>query len=64
MKSFNVTAQVYKKDDPTKQTILINNVVLSDDAQYAIDIFKLNISTEDLVLVKILSVEEVFQDAG
>lgn len=64
MKTFNITAQVYETNDPTKQTILFNQEVSSD----SLDSAKLKFRDYHLVphytLVKIYSVEEIPQDAA
>lgn len=56
-KSFNITAQVYPKEDKYKQTLLINSVIESTNESSAKDLFKLNMILDNMVLVKILSVE-------
>jgi hypothetical protein len=61
MKLFNITAQVYKNNDLSKQNLLINEVYdgLSSDA--ALNNFKLHFPSIEYSLVKILSVEEISQ---
>ena len=65
MKTFNITAQAYDlcASNP-KQSILINEVVQSSNPDSAQDLFKLNLLVEDVVVTKILSVEEISQDAA
>lgn len=59
---FNITAQIYNKNDRTKQTILMNNIIESTNQQSAIDMFKLKLISENDILVQILSVEKISQD--
>lgn len=63
MKQFNVTAQIYKKSDQYRQTILVNELVHADDANLAELVFKLGLEAEYAVL-KIYSVEEISKDAA
>lgn len=59
MKTFNITAQVYKNNDLTKQNLLINQVMDGDTSQKALDNFKLHFPSIEYSLVKIYSVEEI-----
>jgi hypothetical protein len=59
MKKFNITAQIYESNDPSKQTILMNELVQSHYKESAIDFFKLNLIEQNSILIKILSVEEI-----
>ena len=59
MKTFNVTAQVYKNNDPSKQTILFNQTVEGLNENEAIENFKLHFPTTEYSLVKIYSAEEI-----
>ena len=63
MKHFNITAKAYDllSLDP-KQSILINEVIESHNAESAKDKFKLNMLIDDIVVEKILSAEEISQD--
>jgi hypothetical protein len=61
MKLFNITAQVYEFNDPSKQTILMNKSIQSSHQESAVDLFKLNLIEQDTVLVKILSAELIPQ---
>lgn len=63
MKLFNITAQIYESKDPSKQSILMNELVQSSHKESAIDLFKLNLIEQSAVLVKILSVEETNESA-
>jgi len=63
MKTFNVTAQVYSKFDPYKQTILMNEIVLSSSEDNAKISFQ-NIYDHDYKIIKIYSVEEISQGAA
>lgn len=64
MKTFNITAQIYELQDLSKQTILMNELIDSFYKESAIDLFKLNLIEKNSVLVKILSAEEISQDAA
>jgi len=65
MKEYNVTAQVYKLNDPYKQHLLINQVFLSNSSEDAINKFKHAYSPSiEFHIVKIHSAEEISQDAA
>lgn len=57
MKTFNVTAQIYKKSDRYKQTIFTNEVISADDKYHADILYKMNLNPEYCIL-KIYSIEE------
>lgn len=59
MKQFNITAQVYKNDDLSKQNLLIGEVHNGSSSDEALSNFKLHFPSIDYSLVKILSVEEI-----
>ena len=59
MKLFNITAQVYKNNDLSKQNLLINEVHDGSSPDEALNHFKLHFPSIEYSLVKILSVEEV-----
>lgn len=59
LKKFNVTAQVFKNTDPTKQNLLINEVVETNSRDQALIDFNTNFPSVDYSLVKILSIEEL-----
>jgi len=63
MRTFNVTAQIYKKYDEYKQTIFTNKVIIAENEQNAILLYKMTLDDEYSVL-KIYSVEEIFQVAS
>lgn len=63
MKQFNVTAQIYKKYDEYRQTIFTNKVIIADNEQDAILLYKMTLDDEYSVL-KIYSVEEISQEAA
>lgn len=65
MKIFNITAQAYDliSSNP-KQSILINEMIKSTNPDSAQDLFKLNMLEDDIVVTKILSVEEIFKVAN
>jgi len=64
MKLFNITAQVYKNNDPSKQTILFNQVFDGSSPDNAIQNFKLHFPSIEYCLVKIYSAEEISQVAS
>lgn len=59
MKQFNITAQVFKNNDPCKQTILFNQVFNGYSAEDAVKNFKLHFPCIEYSLVKIYSAEEI-----
>jgi hypothetical protein len=59
VKQFNITAQVYKNDDLSKQNLLIGEVHNGSSSDEALSNFKLHFPSIDYSLVKILSVEEI-----
>lgn len=59
MKLYNITAQVYKNSDLSKQNLLINEITNGESPEKALDNFKLHFPTIEYSLVKILSVEMV-----
>lgn len=64
MKQFNITVQVYKNNDKSKQNLLINQVMDGKNKQEALDRFKLHFPSIEYSMVKILSVEQIVQDAA
>lgn len=64
MRTFNITAQVYKNNDPSKQTILFNQIFDGLSPDNAIENFKLHFPFIEYSLVKIYSAEEIFQVAS
>lgn len=64
MKTFNITAQVYKNNDKSKQNLLINQVMDGKNEQEALDNFKLHFPSIEYSMVKVLSVEQISQDAA
>ena len=65
MKEYNVTAQIYKLNDPHKQHLLINQIFLADSSEDAINQFKRSYSPGiEFHIVKIHSAEEFSQDAA
>lgn len=63
MKIFNITAQVYKNNDVSKQNLLINQVMDGIDAEEALERFRLNFPSIEFSVVKILSIEQIPQVA-
>jgi hypothetical protein len=61
MKLFNITAQVYKNNDPSKQTMLFNQEFDGLSPENAIENFKLHFPSIDYSLVRIYSAEEILQ---
>ena len=59
MKYFNITAQVYKNNDLSKQNLLINEVHNGNSSDEALNNFKFHFPSIEYSLVKILSVEEI-----
>lgn len=59
MKLFNITAQVYKNNDPSKQTILFNQEFDGSSPEDAIKNFKLHFPSIEYTLVKIYSSEQI-----
>jgi hypothetical protein len=59
MKLFNITAQVYKNNDLSKQNLLINEVHDGLSSDMALNNFKLHFASIEYSLVKILSIEEI-----
>jgi len=63
MKLFNITAQVFKNNDLSKQNLLINQIQDGSSSAEALANFKLHFPCIEFSLVKILSVEEISQEA-
>jgi len=59
MKLFNITAQVYKNSDPSKQNLLINEIHDGSSSDEALNHFKLHFPLIEYSLVKVLSTEEI-----
>jgi hypothetical protein len=64
MKLFNITAQVFKNNDSSKQNLLINEIHDGSSSTEALSNFKLHFPCIEFSLVKILSVEEISQEAS
>ena len=65
MKEFNVTAQVYRLNDPHKQNLLINHIFVADSSENAIEQFKkLYWASIEFHVVKIHSAEEISQEVA
>lgn len=62
MKTYNITAQVYKNNDISKQNLLINQVMDGIDDKEALNRFKLDFPSIEYSLIKILSVEQISQE--
>lgn len=59
---YNITAQAYDLcGSNPKQSILINDIIESNNPESAKDLFKLNMLVDDIVTERILSVEEISQ---
>lgn len=58
MKEFNITAQIYDKNDKDKQTILINKAFFALSKEKAITMFYDSLDENDEIM-KIYSVEEI-----
>lgn len=63
MKTYNITTQIYKKCDEYRQTIFTNEVIVAENEQNAILLYKMTLDDEYSVL-KIYSVEEISQEAA
>lgn len=61
MKHFNITAQVYKNNDLSKQNLLINEIHNGNSSDEALNSFKLHFPNIEYSLVKIYSIEEIVQ---
>jgi hypothetical protein len=59
MRHFNITAQVYRNNDLSKQNLLINEVHNGASSDEALSNFKLNFPSIEYSLVKIYSAEEI-----
>jgi hypothetical protein len=64
VKYFNITAQVYKNNDLSKQNLLINEVHNGNSSDEALNNFKLHFPSIEYSLVKIYSAEEIVQVAS
>ena len=60
MKTFNITAQIYDKNDIYKQSIFMNEIVIALCASDAKSVFE-NIYSKTHQILKIYSVEEISQ---
>lgn len=63
-KVFNITAQVYETNDPSKQTILLNKEVCSESVEGAKSKFEHYHLIPHYTLVKIYSAEEISQEVA
>jgi hypothetical protein len=59
MKNFNITAQVFDLCKDPRQSILYNEVIKSDNIDQAKKQFEFELLVDDIVIQKILSVEEI-----
>lgn len=65
MKTFNVTAQAYDTcGNNPNQMILMNEVIHAQNSEEAEKKFTVNLLVDDIVVNKILSTEEISQDAA
>jgi hypothetical protein len=64
MKLFNITAQVFNNNDTAKQNLLINETHDGSSSTEALANFKLHFPSIEFSLVKILSIEEISQEAS
>ena len=60
MKTFNITAMIYDKTCPVKQTIFMNEIIIASCEQDATDFFT-TVYSKTHHIVKIYSTEEVSQ---
>lgn len=63
MKIFNITAQIYDKNDIYKQSVFMNEIVSALCDYDAKDVFE-KIYSKTHEIIKIYSVEEITQDAA
>lgn len=59
MKLFNITAQIYDKNDSSKQTVLMNDIIQATNQEAAKHLFITNLISRKEVLINILSLEEI-----
>jgi hypothetical protein len=64
MKQFNITAQVVDMCSNPEQSMLYNEVLQSKDADQAKKQFEFDLLVDDIIVQKILSVEEIPQEAA
>lgn len=60
---YNITAQIYKKCDEYRQTIFTNKVIIAENENEAILLYKMTLDDQYSVL-KIYSVEEISQEVA
>ena len=60
MKTFNITAMIYDKACPSKQTIFMNEIVIASCEKDATDVFT-TIYSKTHHIIKIYSTEEISQ---
>jgi hypothetical protein len=61
---FNITAQVFRNNDKSKQNLLINETHQGSSSEEALSNFKLHFPCIEFSLVRVLSVEEISQEAA
>lgn len=64
MKTFNITSQVYNNKDNSKQTLLMNDIIMADNPDNAIAKYKQIYSDMNYEIVRIYSIEEIPQVAA
>jgi len=64
MRMFNITAQVFRNNDKSKQNLLINETHQGSSSEEALSNFKLHFPCIEFSLVRVLSVEEISQEAA
>ncbi len=64
MRMFNITAQVFRNNDKSKQNLLINETHQGFSSEEALSNFKLHFPCIEFSLVRVLSVEEISQEAA
>jgi hypothetical protein len=64
MRIFNITAQVFKNNDLSKQNLLINQIYDGSSSEEALSNFRLHFPCIEFSLVKILSIEEISQETA
>jgi hypothetical protein len=60
MKQFNITAQVFDLCQDPSQALLYNEVIQGESEEKAKKRFEFNLLVDDIIVQKILSIEEIY----